>query len=186
MAGTCNAPELLCHCGRAALAPCIGSCGSRAGKTIVHVLSRLSFSALYRQHAHTLHPFRAGNTSVLLPRPSRLARPMGFCIISVISEANIPSPLAGVIFLFFNFVFYKNIFLFSKFTGIYSAAPLPGGRGFAAKSFAENLRPDPWRTGCSAAGRPAPQAARLRGDRLPLHYIRVWLPPHPSFASLKL
>jgi len=52
-------------------------------------------------------------------------------------------------FLFFLiFVFYKNIFLFSKFTGIYPAAPLGrdlvaplrGGRDFSAKIFAENLR----------------------------------------------
>ena len=70
--------------------------------------------------------------------------------------------------------------------GRHLAAPLPDGRGFSAKSFAENLRPDPWRTGRPAAGRLAPQAARLRGDRLPLHCIRVWLPPHPSFASLKI
>ena len=53
------------------------------------------------------------------------------------------------IFLFFIFVFYKNIFLFLKFTKIYTAplpggrdlvAPLRGGRGFSAKIFAENLR----------------------------------------------
>ena len=54
------------------------------------------------------------------------------------------------IFLFFIFVFYKNIFSFSKFTEIYPAAllpggrdlvaPLQGGRGFSAKIFAEDLR----------------------------------------------
>jgi len=72
------------------------------------------------------------------------------------------------IFLFFNFVLYKNIFLFSKFTGIYpgcraAGTPLPGGRGFSTKTFTENLRPGPWRTGHPAAGRPALQAARQWG-----------------------
>ena len=53
-------------------------------------------------------------------------------------------------FLFFIFIFYKNIFSFSKFTEIYPGRPLPGGRdlvaplrggrGFSAKIFAENLR----------------------------------------------
>ena len=55
------------------------------------------------------------------------------------------------IFLFFIFVFYKNIFSFSKFTGIYPAAPLPddrdvvaplrGGRGFCAKFFTDKPMP---------------------------------------------
>ena len=57
---------------------------------------------------------------------------------------------------------------------------------FSAKLFVENLRPGPWRTGRPAAGRPAPQVARQRGGRLPLRYIRVWLPPHLSFESLKI
>ena len=47
------------------------------------------------------------------------------------------------IFLFFNFVFYKNIFLFSKFTGIYPGRPAVGRQGFSSKNFAENLRPGP-------------------------------------------
>ena len=36
-------------------------------------------------------------------------------------------------FFIFNFRFFKNIFSFSKFTGIYPAAPLPGGRDLAAR-----------------------------------------------------
>jgi len=36
-------------------------------------------------------------------------------------------------FYFYIFVFYKNIFLIWKFTGIYPAAPLPGGRDLAAR-----------------------------------------------------
>jgi len=106
-------------------------------------------------------------------------------------------PICGdfLIFIFFNFVFYKKIYFcfrnLQEYTpataaGRHLAAPLSGGRGFSAKSFVENLHPDPWRIGRPAAGRPAPQAVRLRGDRLPLHYIRVWLPPHSSFASLKI
>ena len=60
---------------------------------------------------------------------------------------------------FFIFIFYKNIFSFSKFTGIYPAAPAPlpgdwdlaaplqGGSG-AAETFVQNilqkyLRTDP-------------------------------------------
>ena len=53
------------------------------------------------------------------------------------------------IFIFLYFVFYKNIFSFSKFTGICPAAR-PLGR-------AENLCADPWRTGRPAEGRPAPR-----------------------------
>ena len=59
-------------------------------------------------------------------------------------------PLRRGFFIFFIFVFYKNIFSFSKFIVIYPAAPLPGGRdlvaplrggrGFSAKIFTENLR----------------------------------------------
>ena len=82
------------------------------------------------------------------------------------------------IFLFFIFVFYKNIFLFSKFTGVYTpasllpggrhlVAPPRGGRGFSIIFNGKNLCANPWRTGRPTAGRPAPQAARQRGDRLP-------------------
>ena len=90
------------------------------------------------------------------------------------------------IFIFFIFIFIKIYFCFRNLQEYTPAAPLPGGRGFSVKSFTENLRPGPWRTGRPAAGRPAPQAARQRGGRLPLRYIRVWLPPHTSFASLKI
>jgi hypothetical protein len=45
------------------------------------------------------------------------------------------------IFIFFNFIFYKNIFCFRNLQEYTPAAPLPGSRGFSAKSFAENLRP---------------------------------------------
>ena len=99
------------------------------------------------------------------------------------------------IFLFFNFVFYKNIF-FLKFIEIYPGRPAVGrpapgrpaaGRQeFFCETFRKKFAPGSLRTGRPAAGRPAPQAVQLRGDRLPLHYIRVWLPPHPSFASLKI
>jgi len=37
------------------------------------------------------------------------------------------------IFIFYIFVFYKNIFSIWKFTGIYPAAPLPGGQDLAAR-----------------------------------------------------
>ena len=56
---------------------------------------------------------------------------------------------------------------------------IPGGPARCRGSGAARCLPP-------GSGAVAPQAARLRGDRLPLHYIRVWLPPHPSFASLKI
>ena len=78
------------------------------------------------------------------------------------------------IFLFFIFVFYKNIFSIWKFTGIYPAAPLPGGRDLAArqrggrgiseKNFVEKIARRSLGAGHPTAGRPA-LAARLRGDR---------------------
>ena len=66
------------------------------------------------------------------------------------------------IFLFFIFVFYKNIFLFSKFTEIYSGRPVAGrpgsGRpaaGFCAKFFAKIFTRKSLGAGRPAAGRPA-------------------------------
>ena len=69
------------------------------------------------------------------------------------------------IFLFFNFVFYKNIFFFRNLQKYTPAAPLPGGRGFFAKSFAENLRPGPWRTGRPRNLQKYTTAAPLPGGR---------------------
>ena len=79
----------------------------------------------------------------------------------------------GAVFLFFIFIFYKNIFSFSKFTEIYPDRPVTGrpgpsrpaaGRqGLFLQKF--SLRPlEDWSPGSGAAG---PQAARQRGDRLP-------------------
>ena len=99
------------------------------------------------------------------------------------------------IFIFFNFVFYKNIFLFSKFTGIYPGRPAAGwpgpgrpaaGRqGLFCKNFhgkfalkpLEDRSPD---SGTAGPGRPA------AGRSPPRPYIMVWLPLTPSFASLKI
>ena len=69
------------------------------------------------------------------------------------------------IFLFFNFIFTKIYFRFRNLQIYTPAAPLPGGRGFYAKSFIKNLHAGPWRTGRPAARRPAPQAARQLGGR---------------------
>jgi len=108
--------------------------------------------------------------------------------------------------IYFSISFFtKNIFLFSKFTGIYLGRPAAGrpgpgrpaaGRqGLFCKNFARNFykkapggqvarqrggRPP----GRPAAGRRA-LAARQEGDRLPRPYIRVGWSPHSSFASLK-
>ena len=100
------------------------------------------------------------------------------------------------IFIFFIFVFYKNIFLIWKFIGIYPGRPAAGPQGLFCKKFHEKFAPGPLEDrspGIGAAGPPGRPAAgqldlagRLRGDRLPLHYIRVWLPPQPSLASLKI
>ena len=88
------------------------------------------------------------------------------------------------IFLFFIFVFYKNIFSIWKFTGIYPgrdlAARQRGGMGFCAKTLAQIIARRSLGAGRPAVGRPGPLAARLLGDRLSHPYIRVgWLPtPH--------
>ena len=65
------------------------------------------------------------------------------------------------------YFYFRNLHEYTPATllpdGRHLAAALPGGRGFSAKTFAENLRPGPWRTGRPAAGRLAPQAARQWG-----------------------
>ena len=48
------------------------------------------------------------------------------------------------LFLYFSISFFTKIyFCFRNLQEYTPAAPLPGGRGFSAKSFAENLRPGP-------------------------------------------
>ena len=109
-----------------------------------------------------------------------------------------PAVLASsymAVFLFFIFIFYKNIFSIWKFTGIYPGRPAAGrpgpgrpaaGRqGLLCKAFCSNNCAEVPGAGRPAAGRPAPQAARLQGDWLSHPYIRVGWSPHPSFASLK-
>ena len=114
-------------------------------------------------------------------------------------------PLAGLgeRFFYFLFSFFTEIyFRFRNLQEYIPAAPLPsdrdlvaplrGGRGFCAKTFAKifvrrSLGPVARPAGPPsrpAAGRPA-LAARLQGDRLSHPYIRVGWSPHPSFASLK-
>ena len=77
------------------------------------------------------------------------------------------------IFLFFNFVFYKNIFLFSKFTVIYSGRPAAGRQGLFCKKFREKFAPGPLKDrspgsgaagppGRPAAGRPPPPSSAAR------------------------
>ena len=106
--------------------------------------------------------------------------------------------LSGAVFLFFLFfifVFYKNIFSFSKFTGIYPGRPAAGrpgpgrpaaGRqGFLCKNFCENICaqvPGGQSPGSGAAG-PLGRPAAGRPALPPLY--KGWLVPHPSFASLK-
>ena len=102
--------------------------------------------------------------------------------------------LALFLFTFFNFVFYKNIFSFSKFTGIYPGRPAVGrpgpgrptaGRqGLLCKKNFENICaqvPGGRSPGSGAAGPGRPAAGR---PALPPLY-KGWLAPHPSFASLK-
>ena len=91
----------------------------------------------------------------------------------------------AVFFLYFIFLFFTKIYFYFRNLQEYTpAAPLPGSRGISAKSFAENLRLGPWRTGRPTAGR-LDLAARLRGDHLPFPSKRVapsfGLPP--SFGS---
>ena len=83
------------------------------------------------------------------------------------------SPPNGAVFIFYIFIFYKNIFSFSKFTGIYPGRPAAGppGRG-AAGAFLKKIRGEncaqvpggrpaagrsggrPWPPGCGATGPP--------------------------------
>ena len=118
----------------------------------------------------------------------------------------LPFPCGFFIFLFFNFVFYKNIFSFSKFTEIYPGRPAAGrsapsrpaaGRqGLFCKSFrgkfargplepgARPLRP-PGPSGRPAAGQQAP-TARQRGDQLPQVIYKGWLVPPPLICITKI
>ena len=50
----------------------------------------------------------------------------------VASRWPVQTPRGFFIFIFLIFVFYKNIFSFSKFTEIYPTAQLPGGRHLVA------------------------------------------------------
>ena len=96
---------------------------------------------------------------------------------------------AFFIFIFFNFVFYKNIFLFSKFTEIYPGRPTAGRQGLFYKKFRRkfasgSLEDRSPRSGAAGPpGQPAAGrldlAARLRGDHLSFPSKR----PAPSFGS---
>ena len=102
-----------------------------------------------------------------------------------------PGGAAVFLFLYFLFLFFTKIyFRFQNLQEYTPTAPLPGGRdlvaplrggrGFCAKTFAKIFARRSLGAGRPAAGRPAPQAARLSHP-----YIRVGWSPHPSFASLK-
>ena len=69
--------------------------------------------------------------------------------------------------IFFNFSFCKNIFLFLKFTRIYLGRPAAGRQELTYKKKTKKFADRSLGTGRPAAGRPAPQAARLRGGRHP-------------------
>ena len=102
---------------------------------------------------------------------------------------------AVFLFLYFSILFFTKIyFCFRNLQEYTLAAPLPGdwdlvaplrgGRGFCAKTFAKIFAHRSLGAGRPAAGRPAPQAARalaarLQGDRLSHPYIRVGLSPTP-------
>ena len=85
-------------------------------------------------------------------------------------------PAIFLFFLFFNFVFYKNIFLFSKFTGIYPGRPAAGrpGPGRPAAGRQRGGRP-PRPPGSGASGPGPPAAGR---PALPPLY-KGWLVPPP-------
>ena len=101
--------------------------------------------------------------------------------------------LAAVfLFFYFLFLFFKKIFSFSKFTGIYPGRPAAGrpgpgrpaaGRqGFFVKTFTKIFARRSLGAGRPTTGRPAPQAARQRGDCLPRPYTRGWLPDKNSYS----
>ena len=91
--------------------------------------------------------------------------------------------------IFFISVFYKNIFSIWKFTEIYPAAQLPGGRdlaarqpggrGFSAKKNTKNNCRQVPGTGRPAAGRPAPPGRPAAGRPALPPYIRVGWSPTP-------
>ena len=93
------------------------------------------------------------------------------------------------IFIFFNFIFYKNIFLFSKFTGIYLGRPAAERQGLFCKKVRRKFAPrslEDRSSGSGAAGPPGRPAAgrldlasRLRGDHLPFPSKRA----APLFGS---
>ena len=79
---------------------------------------------------------------------------------------------AGFLFLYFLFLFFTKIYFrfgnLQKYTpaarlpgGRDLAARLPGGRGLSAKKRRQKITDRSLGTGRPAAGRPAPQAARL-------------------------
>ena len=67
------------------------------------------------------------------------------------------------IFIFFNFVFYKNIFLFSKFTGIYPGRPAAGRLGHFCETCRRKFAPESLEDRSSGSGAAGPQAARQWG-----------------------
>ena len=117
---------------------------------------------------------------ITLPGPSNQSIRPTSCV-QCRAEPTSPTPheCGFFIFLFFNFIFYKNIFLFSKFTGIYPGRPAaerPGpGRpaaerqGLLCKFFCENIcaQVSGGRSpGSGAAGPPGrPTAGRLAPER---------------------
>ena len=74
------------------------------------------------------------------------------------------------IFIFFNFVFYKNIFSFSKFTGIYPGRPAAGRQGLFCKNFRGKFARRPLEDrspGRGAAGPPRPPGSGAAGRGRP-------------------
>ena len=119
-------------------------------------------------------------------------------------KATLSKSMAGRLLMmrfFYFFIFHfrflqKYIFVFKIYRNIPGrpavgrpgpGCPAAGRQGLFCKNFREEFALRPLEDRSPRSGAAGPQAARQRGCRLPLHYLRVGCPPphHPSFASLK-
>ena len=88
--------------------------------------------------------------------------------------------------LFFNFIFYKNIFLFLKFTGIYPGrpggrpgpgCPAAGWQGLFCKNFAKIFAEKPLEDRSPGSGAAGPPGRPAAGWSAAPPLFKSWLPP---------
>ena len=134
---------------------------------------------------------------ITLPGPSNQSIRPTSCV-QCRAEPTSPTPheCGFFIFIFYKFFLQKYIFIFEIYRNI-PRPPRCRAAGLFCKKIRGKFAPGSLKDRPPGSGAAGPQAARQRGGghrpparqqggRLPLRYIRVWLPPHPSFASLKI